>query len=424
MKKLVLTILLVLWVTLSVYGQDDGKETEVDHLALASLMIYDGRLDKAEEELSQVDTTSKTFDRARYYTIRGVLASKKEEYEKAIENYLMAIDATEATTFEAPKLDQQRKYLFSLGKREKENEPVLPEFDPEKVKTEKLEKLHIYLSQVYYRVKDYTNTVKHLDLAGDRGRDRAALFILRADCYWKIQQFDDAIHALNRGLKFFPKDASLLKQKYYYFADLGLFQSAIACAKEYMAEIDADADEYILLGQLLLEVGQDDEAIKILEKAKGKFPENAKIAMLLGHIYMQKEMNFTAAHLFKEAAYHDKKYLKDAVEMHRRIKDFTHAFFLNAQMSDPVEGLKQKIAIYLDRGEFEKVIGLKDGLERYNLLEDDNLRYALAYSYYMAKDYPNAELHLKKIYDNELFAKGSVILGNIEKCRENSTECF
>jgi tetratricopeptide (TPR) repeat protein len=424
MKKLVSAILLFLWLTVPVYGQNDGEETEIDHLALASLMIYDGRLDKAEEELAQVDTMSETFDGATYYTIRGVLASKQEEYKKAIEHYRMAIDATEAKTFEPPKLEQSKKYLFSLGKSEKKNEPASPEFDAEKVKKEKLEKLHIHLSQAYYRVKDYANTVKHLDLAGDRGRDRAALFILRADCYWKIQRFDDAIHALNRGLTLFPKDAALLKQKYYYFADLGLFQSAIACAKEYMAEIDADANEYIIFGQLLLEVGQDDEAIKILEKAKGKFPKNAKIAMLLGHIYMEKDMNFTAAHLFKGAAYHDKKYLKDAVEMHRRVKDFTHAVFLNAQMGDKVESLKQKVAIYLDRGEFEKVIGLTDGLERYNLLEDDNLRYALAYAYYMAKDYPNAELHLKQIYDNELFAKGSVILRNIEMCKENGTECF
>lgn len=424
MKKCISTILIWLWLTVPVYAQNGGEETEIDHLALASLMIYDGRLDKAEEELAQVDLLSETFDKARYYTIRGVLASKTEEYEKAIEYYLMAIDATEAKTFAAPKLERRKKYLFSLGKRAEENEPALPEFDAEKVKAEKLEKLHIYLSQAYYRVKDYANTVKHLDLAGDRGKDRAALFILRADCYWKIQRFDDAIHALNKGLRLFPKDAGLLKQKYYYFADLGLFQSAIASAKEYMAEINADANEYIILGQLLMEVGQDAEAIKILEKAKGKFPENAKIPMLLGHIYMGKDMNFTAAHLFKEAAFDDKKYLKDAVEMHRRVGDFTHAIFLNAQMGDKVESLKQKVAIYLDRGEFEKVIGLKDGLERYNLLEDDNLRYALAYSYYMAKDYSNAELHLKKIYDNELFAKGTVILRNIEKCRENSTECF
>jgi hypothetical protein len=93
-------------------------------------------------------------------------------------------------------------------------------------------------------------------------------------------------------------------------------------------------------------------------------------------------------------------------------------------MNDKVEKIKQLVALYLELGEFEKVIGLKDGLERYNLLEDDNLRYALAYSYYMAKDYPNAENQVQQIYNNELFAKGTVILRNIEKCRENSMECF
>ena len=424
MKKIIsISVLLMALSVAAGYAQNAGESLEIDHLALASLMIYDGQLDKAEAELSKVDKASDAFDAARYYTIRGVLESKRQAYEKAIESYLLALDATKAKTFEAPELEKNKKYLFSLGKGEVENEPA-PAFDAEKVKQEKLEKLHIYLSQAYYRVQDYANTVKHLDLAGDRGRDRAALFALRAECYWKIEQPDEAIRSLNKGLNFFPGDAVLLKQKYHYFAELGLYQGAIENAKKYMAVVDADANEHILLAQLLIEAGQEAEAAKILESARGKFAQNAKIKMLLGHIYMEQEMNFTAARLFKEAAYTDQKYLKDAVEMYRRVKDFSHAIYLNAQMNDKVEMLKQKVAIYLDRGEFEKVIGLKDALERYNLLEDDNLRYALAYSFYMAKDYPNAETQVKKIQDNELFAKGTVILRNIEKCRENSTECF
>jgi hypothetical protein len=93
-------------------------------------------------------------------------------------------------------------------------------------------------------------------------------------------------------------------------------------------------------------------------------------------------------------------------------------------MTDKVQKLQQKVAIYLDRGEFEKVIGLKDNLRRYNILEDDNIRYALAYSYYMAKDYPEAEFHLKRIQTAALFEQGIVILRNIERCREDITECF
>jgi len=418
-----ISVLFILLMVAAGHAQDAVAAQEIDHLALATRMIHDGKLEKAQGELSRVVTASETFDAARYYTIRGVLDSKKNRYESAIENYLSAIDATKAKTFEAPGVEKEKEYLFSLGKNEADNKPA-PALDVRKVKKGKVEKLHIYLSQAYFQVKDYANTARHLDLAGDRGRDRAALFALRAECYRKIEQPDDAIHALNRGLKRFPGDAALLKQKYHYFAELGLYQASIENAKEYMRVIEADAKAYILLAQLLIEAGQADEAAKIIELAMGKFPQNARIEMLLGHIYMKKDMKHTTAHLFKRAAYREKKYLKDAVEMHRRVKDFSHAIYLNSQMGDKVEKLKQKVAIYLDRGEFEKVIGIKDALERYNLLENDSLRYALAYSYYMAKDYAKAETHLKKISDNELFVKGTVILKNIEKCRENSMECF
>ncbi|MCW9025734.1 MAG: tetratricopeptide repeat protein, partial [Thiovulaceae bacterium] len=186
----------------------------------------------------------------------------------------------------------------------------------------------------------------------------------------------------------------------------------------------ADANEYIILAQLLLEAKQVDEAIKILEIAKAKFPNNAKSKILLGHVYLKKEMQHTTAYMFKRAAYKDTTYMKDAVEMHRRIKDYPHAIFLNSQISDKIEKLKQKLAIHIDRGEFEKVIGLKNALERYNLLKDDNIRYALAYSYYMSKDYDKAENNLKKIKNDDLFKKATIIRTNIEKCRNNSMECI
>ena len=322
--------MLIISFSVSVYAQNAEETAEADHLVLATLMIYDGRLDKAEAELSQVDMSKEGFDAASYYTIRGVLDSKKKQYKDAVKNYLIAIDATKAKLFTAPKVEKKKKYLFSVGKTKAESEPA-PAFDGEKAKKEKLEKLHIYLSQAYYQIKDYADTVKHLDLAGDRGRDRAALFILRAECYWKIKQHDNAIHALNGGLNLFAGNAMLLKQKYHYLAELGLYQAAIVSAKEYMAVIDAEANEYILLAQLLIEAGQADEAAKILESARGKFPKNAKVEMLIGHIYMEKDMNFTAAYLFKEASYNDRKYLKDAVEIHRRVKDFSHAIYLNTQ---------------------------------------------------------------------------------------------
>jgi predicted Zn-dependent protease len=233
-----------------------------------------------------------------------------------------------------------------------------------------------------------------------------------------------AIQALNRGMELFPDDPSLLKVKSNYLAHLGLYRAAIESEEERMALIEADESDYVMLSQLFIESKQINEAIEVLETAMVKFPMSAKVRILLGHSYMEKDMDHTTAHLFKLGAYLDPKYLSDAVEMHRRVKDYPHAIFLNAQMTDKTENLKQKVAIYLDREEFEKIIGLRDGLERYNLLEDDNMRYAFAYANYMAKDYDEAEVHLKMITDPEIYNKGLKILNNIEQCRDNSLECL
>ncbi len=90
-----------------------------------------------------------------------------------------------------------------------------------------------------------------MDAAGEKGRASASLFTLRAECYWKADQKGSAIDALSRGAKLFPKDATLLKQKFYYFAELKLYQASIDAAKAYMSKMPANVQEYISLAQML-----------------------------------------------------------------------------------------------------------------------------------------------------------------------------
>lgn len=422
MKKIIniFYILVLLNITVSASKQD----TEEDHMALATLMVYDAKYKIARDELKLVDTASPSFDGAKFYTVLGVIDSKEEKYSDAIVTFKKAIALTKDKTFKAPASEIKEKYLFSLGSSEDKEVKLNPDFDPKKIKTEKLNQLYIYLSQAYYKTKDYKNTVASLNLAGEKGKNRASLYTLRAECYFKIKEYENSIKALNEGLKLFPKEYSLLKQKFYYLAELELYQSAIKIAKEYIKLTGNNAAEYIALAQLLLNANQSSEAIKILEEAKLRFPTEAKIGVILAHAYNKKDMPFSAADIYEQSAIYDKKYITDAIEMHRRAGNLPHAIYLNSQMKNKTEKLKHKIAIFIDRGEFEKVIGLKNGLKRYNLLADDNVRYALAYSYYMAKDYDKAESHLKKISDNELFNKATVIRKNIEQCRDNAMECI
>ncbi len=400
---------------------------EVDHLALAGMMVYDGKFKKAQAELAEAEKHDSHLDRAKFYTIKGVIAMRQERHRAAINYMKKAVEATKHKVYVVPATEKEkRKHLFSIGGTSK---PVARPsrkvaFNAEKLRKEQLLKLYRNLSQESYKVKDYMATIHYLDLQGAEGRDQASEYMLRADCYWKSGKKAAAVGILSKGAKAFPKDQSLLKQKFYYFTELGLYQEAIESAKAYMKRAKPNAKEYMALSQMLLAGGQRSEALKILEEAKMHFPNNAKISMLLGHLYMKKGMEFTTANLFEQASYYERKYVKEAAELHRRVGLTPHALYLNSQITDKKEKLKQKIAIYVDREEYEKIIGLMDGLKRYKMLDDDNIRYAVAYAYYMAKDYEEAEVQLKQIEDDALFSKATIIRKNIEKCQDNSMECI
>ncbi|MEA3228808.1 MAG: tetratricopeptide repeat protein [Campylobacterota bacterium] len=425
MKKIVGVFLYIFLINTVAFAKESSDESYVDHLALATLMVYDANYDVAREELALVDKSAKKFNGAKFYTISGVIDTKQKKYKNSIINFKKAIVATQKTEYKAPVVKVKEKYLFSFASEKEvkvvDNKPVL---EWEKNKKEKIEKLYIYLSQSYYKIKDYKNTVKALNNAGTMGKNRSSLYTLRAECYWKIKEHSHSFNALNEGIKLFPKATKLLKQKFYYLAELKLYQASIKIAKQYIKASGNSSSEHIALAQLLLQANQLDEAIKILEVAKLTFPKEAKIDVILSHAYGKKGMKFTSAEIFEIASIYDKKYETDSVEMHRRVGNIAHAIYLNSKMKDKVQKLKHKIAIYISREEYEKVVGLISGLKRYNLLKDDNVRYALAYSYYMEKDYKNAEKQLKKISDNELFAKATVIRKNIEKCRNDSMECI
>lgn len=414
--------------TNTVLMAENPEKQSIDHIEIATILFYDGKYDKVLKELQKAKDSHTDIDWMKYYSMRGIIFLKEEKYTQSVNALNHAIVATRNRVYKAPaEVKEKKEVLFSLFSSEnKKQEPKIsaPLFEPEKLRRAKIEELYIYLSQAYYRKGEYINTVEALDAAGERGSDSASLFTLRAECYWKVAQKSSAIEALNRGSKLFPKDATLLKQKFYYFAELKLYQASIKAAKAYMKKVPANAQEYISLAQMLMGTGESMEAIKILEEAKMLFPTSAKVHILLGHYYNQKDMPYTTAHLFEQGSYYDRKYLKEASEMYRRAGALSHALYLNSMMRDNAEKTKQKVAIFVNRGEFEKIIGLKDALDRYGLLKDDNMRYALAYAYYVVKEYDQSEAHLKKIQDDALFSKATVIRKNIEKCKTNPSECI
>ncbi|MGB3961886.1 MAG: hypothetical protein WBK95_06590, partial [Sulfurimonas sp.] len=102
---------------------------------------------------------------------------------------------------------------------------------------------------------------------------------------------------------------------------------------------------------------------------------------------------------------------------------FSTALYKNSQLLETKEKLKQRIAIYLEFEDYERVIASQKALYRSGLIEDENIRYALAYAYYKAGDFDSSEKELKQLSKADLFQKATEIRKNMQKCIDNHWEC-
>lgn len=104
-------------------GSSAGPEA-ADYLKIAALMIQDGHYERAETALNSIDPDDPAADRFRYYSLRGILKTYREDYPGAVE------DLEEALRQDGPE------------------EELLP-----------------YLVYGYYMNKDNTNTYSYLTRA-------------------------------------------------------------------------------------------------------------------------------------------------------------------------------------------------------------------------------------------------------------------
>lgn len=377
-----LFFILLTLLQLTVFAAEKSKSDDINHVALAALLMKDGHYDRAAETLNEADTTQKEFDFVLYYTIKGLIFTKQKLYSAANEQFNKAIESGQT-------------------------EPSI----------------YLYIAQNNFQLHDYQGTIDALDKAGEAAAAKPQLLALRAESHWKLEQKAEALDTLANVITKFPDYFGVYKQRFNYFVELELYQSALEDAEVYLANDTPNAKTYLSFIGALRKGGATSKATVLAEEGNVKFIESAEMTVMLAHLYLDQEMIYAAANLFDQASIEDDKYTKEAAEMLRRARQFTLALYKNAQLNDTKEKYKQRIAIYLEFGEYERVVATDSALQRSGLLQDENIRYALAYAYYMTSDFEKCEAQLRELTRPDLFEKATELRNNIEKCKNNSWEC-
>ena len=379
--KNILTILIL--ITLNIYAASSPKTADdIDHISLATLLLKDGHTLRAQDELSKVNLESEGLDFVKFYTLKGLILTKQASYNEANIAFEKSIE---------------------VGQIDKT--------------------IYLYVAQNSFKLKEYQKALDSIDSAGNIIEKKASIYALKAECNWQLNRKNEALTILKESIKRFPKEYGFYKQRFNYFVMLKLYQSALNDADFYLKKAEPNEKTSMAFISTLRKSGEVDKAISFAEIVNIKFPKNAEVTVLLAHLYLDKEMLQSAANLFDEASIEDSKYTKEAAEMMRRAKKFIISLYKNSQMLDSKEKLKQRIAIYLEYGAYERVVVSKQALYRTELIQDESIRYALAFSYYKIGDFSSSEKELKMLTSSDLFQQATEIRKNMQICTNNYWEC-
>lgn len=360
-----------------------AKKDEVNYLDLAALMLRDGNLDRAVVALDQVPLADEDIDLKRYYTLRGMAHLRRDEPELAATSLEMAIAQGGAESV-----------------------------------------VYVYLAQVYFQLERYREVMSTLDQAGPALGKVASVFHMRAQCHWLLDEPAYALATLDSASELFPQEAGFLRRKVFFLIELGLYREAAEQGRIYLQRSEGKREDYVALGNAMRASGELDEAILLLEQARLMYPGDADVNKVLAHAYLDQGKINTAAELIYEASLLDPSLTGEASELYRRAGRPHRALMLNGQISDQQVKLRQRLALLLELQRYEQAAAMVNDLRRTGLIDDEDIRYALAYAVFKVGDFETAETHLQKLTRSDLFRKAAELRRAIQDCSEDRWQCL
>ena len=371
------------------WAAKEGEE-DIDYIDLASLLVQDGHYDRAEQALQNIpDPSVEGVDQPRYYTVYGLIYLNRNELAAAKQAFHQAIDAgiIDEATGKTPEV------------------------------------IYIYLAQIHFGLEEYADAIESLDKAGQTAARLSNTWTMRAHAHWQMGQHQQAFDVLQTASTQFPANRQFMRREVFYLVELGLYQRAAELGRQYLAVSEGSVEDFIAIGNALRKAQQYDEALKFLEMARLKFPENLNVQKVLAHTYLAHDQILAAADIFADASRLDPALIAEASELYRRAGKLHRALLLNGQIDNQEQKLKQRLAILLELENYDQITAMEDAMFRVGLLNDEDLRYALAYAWFKSGDFERAESHLTALTRPDLFRKAVELRGAMEGCADEPWRC-
>ena len=358
-------------------------EEEIDYVALAERLYADGHVTRAEQTLKRVDLDREDTDLKAYYLISGLIALQRKAFQDATGRLEKAIEHGETRSL-----------------------------------------VYLALAQAYFQQENYTKTLDALQRTNPKYGGIPSGYHMAGQCHWALNQHGEALEVLNKGHLKFPNQVVTLRQKVLYLVDLGLYHEALLASDGLMQHASVTEDDVVAVVHALRKAQQPFQVISLLEQTRVYRPTSQRLKRLLAHAYHEAGKPYSAGLIFESLSVQASEYAFEAAHAFKLAKRYVRALSQNAKVPDPTKRYKQRLSILLDDQRFFEIVGMEATLSRLGLLDDDEIRYALAYAHFKSAAGHKAKRHLNLIEDAKLLDQVSALRYSIATCEESGWKCL
>ncbi|MCB9737996.1 MAG: hypothetical protein H6747_01935 [Deltaproteobacteria bacterium] len=362
---------------------------EPDRLGIAAMLLRDGHAERAEAVLLETSATA-SGDAARWYLLLGVARLRAERFESALD----ALDAAAAA---------------HVGQRSRAD----------------LGLIHLLRAQVAGRLERWPAVLQALDAAaalpGAAPPEKAAV-ALRARALVALGRASEAYATLRAAEDRLGVDDDLLRQRLGLLGTLGLFQQ-MREEGEALLSRSREPNDHLMLAEALRQGGALREATELLEAARLRFDAPAPVVALLARVWVDRGHPRVAARLLEQRAGSEPERWLDAAELYRRAGDLSAALRANSAVLDQVAKVRQRVGLLVEAGRLHEVAALVPRAERLGLLEEDAVRYALAWGCFAVGDLRTAERLARGVRGADLFERAVALVAAVLRCRAEPEAC-
>jgi tetratricopeptide (TPR) repeat protein len=352
------------------------EEQDIDYLGIAALMVRDGHFDRARAALENVDPSDEGVDKTQYYTLQGLLAFRDADFKNAVRSLERAI-------------------------QHGQDKPVV----------------NVYLAQAYYGAGEYKKAIKTVQKADAVSRFPELLGI-QSQSHWMLKETVEAFRVIDKAVQDYPGKLQFRQQRIFYLIELGLYQEAVDQSRRYLEAAGDDPNAYLIIGEALRRGGKYEQAVLAFETAVLIHPGNQKLREALAQAYSSNDQPAAAARVALQAGVNNNTRYYRAADFFRQAGETNRAFYCNSLVEDQNLRVRQKFQLLVEQRRYEEALAMEESLGRIGALDDDGMKYAIAYLYYTLGKYGEAQKYLNRIANPAFNSTVSQLRRVIETARE------